>query len=32
MTGTIVNLDFGKYLVYHQEQIYSCHIRKPINY
>jgi len=28
MTGTIVNLDFGKYLVYHQEQIYSCHIRK----
>lgn len=28
MTGTIVNLDFGKYLVYHQTQIYSCHIRK----
>ncbi len=28
MTGTIVNLDFGKYLVYHQEQIYSCHLRK----
>ncbi|MEY3610235.1 MAG: Ribosome small subunit-dependent GTPase, partial [Bacillota bacterium] len=28
MIGTIVNLDFGKYLVYYQEQIYSCHIRK----
>ena len=28
MTGTIVNLDFGKYLVYHQEHIYSCHLRK----
>ncbi len=28
MIGTIVNLDFGKYLVYHQAQIYSCHLRK----
>lgn len=28
MIGTIVNLDFGKYLVYYQEQIYSCHLRK----
>jgi len=28
MTGTIVNLDFGKYLVYNDDRIYSCHLRK----
>lgn len=28
MTGTILNLDFGKYVVYSQEQIFSCHLRK----